>query len=69
MNRERREIWRVHQMLVAIGLASLIAVPAFAQVPVDEYGNPVAPLVEGATPESFDDEDAASLDPEQAVVA
>ena len=61
MNRERRQSWRIHQMLVAIGLASLVAVPAFAQVPVDQYGNPVAPLVEGATPESFDDEELPAL--------
>ena len=51
MNRERRENWRL-----GIGFALLIAVPAFAQVPVDQYGNPIAPVVEGATPESFDDE-------------
>ena len=55
MNRERREIWRIHQMLLATGLALLIAVPVYAQVPVDQYGNPVAPLVEGSSAESFDD--------------
>ena len=61
MKSKRREMWRIQQMLLATGLALLIAVPAFAQVPVDEYGNPVAPLVEGATPESFDDEELPAL--------
>jgi len=56
MNRERKYSWRIQQILVFLGLAMLATLPALAQVPVDEYGNPIAPLVEGATPESFDDE-------------
>jgi len=61
MNRERKEIGIIYKLLFCIGLATIGSASAFAQVPVDEYGNPVAPLVEGATPESFDDEELPAL--------
>jgi hypothetical protein len=49
------------QMLFYLGLATFAALPAYAQVPVDDDGNPIAALQEEATLEDFDDEDLPML--------
>lgn len=48
MNRESRKIRFVFLAMAWAGLAALGAAPVLAQVPVDESGNPIAPL-EGGT--------------------
>ena len=59
MNRERIRL--IMQLLLYVALATFAALPVLAQVPVDENGNPIAPIVEGATIESFDDEELPAL--------
>jgi hypothetical protein len=49
MNSERKKIRRIFQVMLYLGLGSMTAFPVHAQVPVDEYGDPIPPLVEGAT--------------------
>ncbi len=55
MKREAKEIRLVFQVLLYVGLAMLTAAPVLAQVPVDENGNAIAPLQEGATLDSIED--------------
>ena len=55
MKREAKEIRLVFQVLLYVGLAMLTAAPVLAQVPVDENGNPIAPLQEDATLDSNED--------------
>ena len=55
MKREAKEIRLVFQVLLYVGLAMLTAAPVLAQVPVDENGNPIAPLQEDATLGSIED--------------
>jgi len=55
MKREAKEIRLVFQVLLYVGLAMLTAAPVLAQVPVDENGNPIAPLQEDATLDSIED--------------
>ena len=59
MNRERIRL--IMQLLLYVALATFAALPVLAQVPVDENGNPIAPVVEGATIENFDDEELPAL--------
>jgi len=59
MNRERIRL--IMQLLLYVALATFAALPVLAQVPVDENGNPIAPIVEGATIENFDDEELPAL--------
>ncbi len=59
MNREKIRL--IIQLLLYVGLATLTAAPVLAQVPVDEYGNPIAPLVDGAAVEEFDDQELPIL--------
>ncbi len=61
MNREPREIRLIIQLLLYLGLAMFAALPVLAQVPVDEDGNPIAPLVQGATVEELDDDALPTL--------
>ncbi len=56
MTREIKEIRLVFQLLLYVGLAILTAAPVLAQVPVDENGNPIAPLEDGASLDSVDDD-------------
>lgn len=44
MKTQARQVGPVLQVLLYLGLALLTAAPVLAQVPVDENGNPVAPL-------------------------
>jgi hypothetical protein len=55
MKREAKEIRLVFQVLLYVGLAMLTAAPVLAQMPVDENGNPIAPLQEDATLDSIED--------------
>ena len=55
MKRETKEIRLVFHVLLYVGLAMLTAAPVLAQVPVDENGNPIAPLQEDATLDSNED--------------
>ncbi len=59
MNRERIRL--TMQLLLYVALATFAALPVLAQVPVDENGNPIAPIVDGATIENFDDEELPAL--------
>ena len=59
MNREKIRL--ITQLLLYVGLATLAAAPVFAQVPVDEDGNPIAPLEAQAAVEDFDDEELPVL--------
>ncbi len=59
MNRERIRL--IIQLLLYVGLATLAAAPVLAQVPVDEDGNPVAPLEQEATLGDYDDEELPIL--------
>jgi Protein of unknown function (DUF3300) len=59
MNRETNRL--IMQLLLYVALATFAALPVLAQVPVDENGNPIAPVVDGATIENFDDEELPTL--------
>ena len=61
MNREPREIRLIIQMLLYVGLAMFAALPVLAQVPVDEDGNPIAPLLQGAAVEELVDDALPTL--------
>ena len=61
MNREPREIRLIIQMLLYVGVAMFAALPVLAQVPVDEDGNPIAPLVQGAAVEELGDDALPTL--------
>jgi hypothetical protein len=70
MKMEAKETRLIKWVLACLGLVLLLAQPALAQIPVDDNGDPIAPIVEGATPESFDDEELPllSVDELEAVV-
>ena len=59
MNRERTRL--ILQLLLYIGLATFAALPVLAQVPVDEDGNPIAPLEQEAALEDYEDEELPVL--------
>ena len=59
MNRERNRL--IIQVLLYVGLAVFAALPVLAQVPVDEDGNPIAPLEGQATLDDFDDDELPVL--------
>ncbi len=53
MNRQRIRL--IIQLLLYTGLATFAALPVLAQVPVDEDGNPIAPLEQQGTLEDYED--------------
>ena len=59
MNRDKIRL--MIQLLLTVGLVTFAAPPVLAQVPVDENGDPIAPIVAGATVEDFDDEELPAL--------
>ena len=59
MNRGRTRL--ILQLLLYIGLATFAALPVLAQVPVDEDGNPIAPLEQEAALEDYEDEELPVL--------
>jgi hypothetical protein len=59
MNRERTRL--ILQLLLYTGLATFAALPVLAQVPVDEDGNPIAPLEQEAALEDYEDEELPVL--------
>ena len=59
MNRDKVRL--MTQLMLYVGLAMLAATPVLAQVPVDEDGNPIAPLQDEAVLEDFDDEELPVL--------
>ncbi len=59
MNRDKIRL--MTQLMLYVGLAMLAATPVLAQVPVDEDGNPIAPLQDEAVLEDFDDEELPVL--------
>ena len=59
MNRQRIRL--IMQLLLYTGLATFAALPVLAQVPVDEDGNPIAPLEQQATLEDYEDEELPIL--------